>query len=70
MIGTNNSSSERLVTVQVLAPFRLMSDGRARETKVGDEVEVPMYLAASLASHNPPKVGPRATPQGRRSASA
>lgn len=53
------SAAERPIAVDVLRSFRLNEAGKVRETKPGETVEVPLYLARELAGHTPPKVGPK-----------
>jgi hypothetical protein len=56
---TTLSAADRPVPVEVLRPFRLTEGNRTRETKPGETVEVPLYLARELAAQVPPRVGPK-----------
>lgn len=52
-------TAEKPVQVEVHRPFRVNEGGTVRETKPGETVTVPLYLARELAGHTPPKIGPK-----------
>lgn len=59
MLQTNAiNSAEKPIKVDVLRPFYVSAVNGVRLAKEGETVELPIWLAKSLAGHTPPKVGP------------